>query len=141
MSKEILINSNDFETRVALIEEGQLSEIWLARSQQHSIVGNIYKGTVEKVLPGLQAAFVNIGENKAAFIHVSDIDEQSDNRIDAYEANYGSIAQILHEGQSIVVQVYKDQRGANHHPIEHSQPSFGDAAEQPVTDRHFSQNN
>ncbi len=112
MSKEILINSNDFETRVALVEEGQLSEVWLERSQQHSIVGNIYKGTVEKVLPGLQAAFVNIGENKAAFIHVSDIEEQTDGRIDAYEANYGSIAQMLHEGQSIVVQVYKDQIGS-----------------------------
>ena len=112
MSKEILINSNDFETRVALVEEGLLSEVWLERAQQHSIVGNIYKGTVEKVLPGLQAAFVNIGENKAAFIHVSDIEEQSDNRIDAYEANYGSIAQVLHEGQSIVVQVYKDQIGS-----------------------------
>ena len=112
MSKEILINSNDFETRVALVEEGHLTEVWLERSQQHSIVGNIYQGTVEKVLPGLQAAFVNIGESKAAFIHVSDIEEQSDHRIDAYEANYGSIAQILHEGQAIVVQVYKDQIGS-----------------------------
>ncbi len=113
MSKEILINSNDFETRVALVEDGLLSEVWLERSQQHSIVGNIYKGTVEKVLPGLQAAFVNIGEPKAAFIHVSDIEEQhADNRPDGYEANYGSIAQILHEGQSIVVQVYKDQIGS-----------------------------
>lgn len=112
MSKEILINSNDFETRVALVEEGHLTEVWLERSKQHSIVGNIYKGTVEKVLPGLQAAFVNIGENKAAFIHVSDIDDQSGNRFDAYETTYGSIAQILHEGQPIVVQVYKDQIGS-----------------------------
>ncbi|WP_223787718.1 Rne/Rng family ribonuclease [Marinicella meishanensis] len=113
MAKEILINSNNFETRVALVEDGLLSEICLERSQQHSIVGNIYQGTVEKVLPGLQAAFVNIGENKAAFIHVSDIEEQqADNRPDGYEANYGSIAQILHEGQKIVVQVYKDQIGS-----------------------------
>ncbi len=109
MSKEILINSNDFETRVALVEEGLLSEVWLERAKQHSIVGNIYQGTVEKVLPGLQAAFVNIGEDKAAFIHVSDIAEQN---ADQFEANYGSIAQILHEGQTIVVQVYKDQIGS-----------------------------
>jgi len=111
MSKEILINSNDFETRVALVEEGQLSEVWLERSQQHSIVGNIYKGTVEKVLPGLQAAFVNIGENKAAFIHVSDLEETTSNNDDTNEKNYSSIAHILHEGQVIVVQVYKDQIG------------------------------
>lgn len=76
MSKEILINSNGFETRVALVEEGMLSEVWLERGKRHSIVGNIYKGVVEKVLPGLQAAFVNIGQDKAAFIHVSDIVEQ-----------------------------------------------------------------
>ncbi|MGJ8664288.1 MAG: Rne/Rng family ribonuclease [Marinicella sp.] len=109
MSKEILINSNDFETRVALVEDGMLSEVWLERSQQHSIVGNIYHGRVEKVLPGLQAAFVNIGESKAAFIHVSDIADQPN---DAYEANYGSIAQVLHEGQTIVLQVFKDQIGS-----------------------------
>ncbi len=109
MSKEILINSNDFETRVALVEEGQLSEVWLERSKQHSIVGNIYKGIIEKVLPGLQAAFVNIGENKAAFIHVSDIEGQTNN---SSTANSASIAKMLHEGQSIVVQVYKDQIGS-----------------------------
>ena len=109
MSKEILVNSNGFETRVALVEDGMLSEVWLERDQKHSIVGNIYKGTVEKVLPGLQAAFVNIGLEKAAFIHVSDIAEQ--NMIN-HEAEAGSISHILHEGQSIVVQVYKDQIGS-----------------------------
>lgn len=117
MSKEILINSNDFETRVALVEDGQLSEVWLERSHQYSLVGNIYKGTVEKVLPGLQAAFVNIGENKAAFIHVSDIAERpaqqnKEHNLDALADNDISISRILHEGQSIVVQVYKDQIGS-----------------------------
>jgi len=109
MSKEILINSNGFETRVALVEEGMLSEIWLERGQKHSIVGNIYQGTVEKVLPGLQAAFVNIGQEKAAFIHVSDIAEQ---HIETSGVTEGSIARILHEGQHIVAQVYKDQIGS-----------------------------
>ena len=108
MSKEILINNNGFETRVALVEEGLLTEVWLERDQKHSIVGNIYKGTVEKVLPGLQAAFVNIGQNKAAFIHVSDIVDQ----VASTDDQSGStINQILHEGQTIVVQVYKDQIG------------------------------
>lgn len=111
MRKEILINNNDFETRVALIEDGQLAEVWLERSQQHSIVGNIYLGSVEKVLPGLQAAFVNIGENKAAFIHVSDI-EGHDNETEAYSNSTDSISKLLHEGQKIVVQVYKDQIGS-----------------------------
>jgi len=109
MLKEILINSNEFETRVALIEDGMLSEVWLERDQKHSIVGNIYKGTVEKVLPGLQAAFVNIGQEKAAFIHVSDIAEQ---HVEDQGVTEGSISQMLHEGQSLVVQVYKDQIGS-----------------------------
>jgi ribonuclease G len=109
MSKEILINNNGFETRVALVEDGLLSEVWLERDQKHSIVGNIYQGIVEKVLPGLQAAFVNIGQDKAAFIHVSDIVEQTHETEIKTE---GSIAQILHEGQTIVVQVYKDQIGS-----------------------------
>ena len=107
MSKEILINNNGFETRVALVEEGMLAEIWLERTQKHSLVGNIYKGIVEKVLPGLQAAFVNIGQDKAAFIHVSDLTQaiQQDEVVP-------SISKVLHEGQVIVAQVYKDQIGS-----------------------------
>ena len=109
MPKELLINSNDFETRVALVEDGLLSEVWLERSKHHAIVGNIYQGVVEKVLPGLQAAFVNIGENKAAFIHVSDL---AVNATETGGGNQTAINQILHEGQSIVVQVFKDQIGS-----------------------------
>ena len=68
MSKEILINNNGFETRVALIDGGLTTEFWLERKKQSSIVGNIYKGRVQKVLPGLQAAFIDVGLEKSAFI-------------------------------------------------------------------------
>ncbi len=107
MCREILINSNDFETRVALVEDGQLCEVWLERKLKYSLVGNIYLGRVEKVLPGLQAAFVDIGEQQSAFIHVSDLanDDQ------AMEPAITAINQRVHEGEKLIVQVYKDPIG------------------------------
>jgi ribonuclease G len=73
MSAELIINSNPFETRVALVENGQVAELYVERSSDRGIAGNIYKGRVVKVLPGMQAAFVDIGLEKAAFLYVSDI--------------------------------------------------------------------
>ncbi len=108
MSKEILINNNGFETRVALIDGGLASEFWLERQQQSSIVGNIYKGRVQKVLPGLQAAFIDIGLAKSAFIHVSDFAEIERD----VDKSQDVISTLLHEGQMLVVQVYKDQIGS-----------------------------
>lgn len=107
MAKEILINNNGFETRIVLIEDGLPVEFWLERGHNSSIVGNIYKGRVNKVLPGLQAAFVDIGLDKSAFIHVSDlleITEPVDKSVDL-------ISGLLHQGQEVIVQVYKDQIG------------------------------
>ena len=72
MSKLILINSTPEETRVALIENEALAEMHIERARDHGIVGNIYKGKVVRVLPGMQAAFVDIGLAKAGFLHVSD---------------------------------------------------------------------
>ena len=73
MSEEILINVTPVETRVALVENGMLQEVYIERSSNRGIVGNIYKGRVVRVLPGMEAAFVDIGLERAAFIHVSDI--------------------------------------------------------------------
>ncbi|HLS05147.1 MAG TPA: Rne/Rng family ribonuclease, partial [Wenzhouxiangella sp.] len=73
MSDEILINISPTEHRVAVVESGQLQELYLERSRRRSHVGNIYMGRVERVLPGMQAAFVDIGLERAAFLHVSDI--------------------------------------------------------------------
>ena len=107
MSKEILINNNGFETRVALIDGGLTTEFWLERKKQSSIVGNIYKGRVQKVLPGLQAAFIDVGLEKSAFIHVSDFAEIERD----VDKSQDVISSLLHEGQMLVVQVYKDQIG------------------------------
>ena len=73
MTAELLVNITPSETRVAYIDGGILQEIHIEREARRGIVGNIYKGRVSRVLPGMQAAFVDIGLEKAAFLHASDI--------------------------------------------------------------------
>ncbi len=72
MKQEIFINSSPQESRIAIMEDGQLAEFLIERKEERGIVGNIYKGKIERVLPGMQAAFVNIGMEKAGFLHASD---------------------------------------------------------------------
>src|SRR3982751_3515208 len=69
----LVINADGPETRVALVENGLLGELYIERKQEKGIAGNIYKGRVERVLPGMQAAFVNIGLEKSAYLHVLDV--------------------------------------------------------------------
>ncbi len=108
MSEEILINVTPVETRVAVVENGMLQEVYIERSQRRGIVGNIYKGKVARVLPGMEAAFVDIGLERAAFIHASDI--ISPNQEDK-NGKHPDISTLLREGQSLVVQVTKDPIG------------------------------
>ena len=73
MTEEILINVTPRETRVALVENGMLQEVHVERASRLGYVGNIYKGRVKRVMPGMQAAFVDIGLERAAFLHASDV--------------------------------------------------------------------
>ena len=107
MSEEILINVTPPETRVAVIENGVLQELIIERTRERGLVGNIYKGEVCRVLPGMQAAFVDIGLPKAAFIHISDLCAK-----DLEEKSSDQIEHYLREGQSLVVQVVKDPLGS-----------------------------
>ncbi|MEE4245006.1 MAG: ribonuclease G [Kangiellaceae bacterium] len=107
MSEEILINVTPQETRVAIVENGMLQELLIERSQNRGLVGNIYRGKVVRVLPGMQAAFVDIGLERSAFLHVSEIIPASE----AVDDPNDDITQLLHEGQEIIVQVIKDQLG------------------------------
>ncbi len=108
VGEEILINFTPMETRIAVIENGMPQEIYVERSAKRGIVGNIYKGKAVRVLPGMQAAFVDIGLERAAFIHVEDVLPA---QTSGEEKNTISIAQVLKEGQSLVVQVTKDPIG------------------------------
>src|SRR6516162_5859349 len=73
MANELIINATLPETRIALLEDGEIQELHIERDSERGIVGNIYKGKVIRVLPGMQAAFVDIGLEKAAFLYVDDI--------------------------------------------------------------------
>jgi ribonuclease G len=73
MTKEMIISSNDYETRVAILEDDEVSELFIERENQRGVAGNVYKGRVSKVLPGMQAAFVQIGLERDGFLYVSDV--------------------------------------------------------------------
>ncbi|MEO7073471.1 MAG: ribonuclease G, partial [Rhodanobacter sp.] len=110
MSEEILINVTPRETRVGVVENGMLQEVHVERASRRGYVGNIYKGRVQRVMPGMQAVFVEIGLDRAAFLHASDIVRPP--AVEGVEpgatAHVPSISELVHEGQEIVVQVVKD---------------------------------
>src|SRR5690554_539484 len=98
MSMEFLINCTPQETRVALTEQGVVQELHVERTANRGIVGNVYLGRVVRVLPGMQSAFIDIGLERTAFLHVADIwsdRPNGDNRC---------IERLLNEGQSVTVQ-------------------------------------
>ena len=111
MVKEIIVKSNEDETMVAVTEEHQLVEIYFERTENMSILGNIYKGKVENVLPGMQAAFVNMGEQKNGFLYVNDaVPRHMDSDGNILEPK-NSIDEVLKQGQEIVVQIMKEPVG------------------------------
>ncbi len=126
----LVVNADGPETRVALIENGLLAELYIERKRERGIVGNIYKGRVVRVLPGMQAAFVDIGIDKAAFLYVADVrgggdyktlfaedEEERDARDEfprdelARAASRQRIEDLLKEGQEVLVQVAKEPLG------------------------------
>lgn len=111
MSEEILVNASPTETRVALVENGMLQEVHIERTQRRGHVGNIFKGKVVRVLPGMQAAFVEIGLERAGFIHAQDIASLDEDGMENRNIDVGDIREMIHEGQSLVVQVVKDPIG------------------------------
>jgi ribonuclease G len=112
MTVELLVNVTPQETRVAVVENGVLQDVYIERARRRGLVGNIYKGVVSRVLPGMQAAFIDIGLDRAAFLHASDIavidSEDPDVVLPAAGEN---ITNLLREGQSLLVQVIKDPIG------------------------------
>jgi len=109
MSHEILINVTPQETRVAMLEQGVVQELHIERASARGLVGNICLGRVARVLPGMQSAFVEIGLERAAFLHIADIWEHRQNGHGGGDTR--PIEKILHEGQALLVQVIKDPIG------------------------------
>ena len=114
MRKSILITVEPDETRVAVLEDDRLVEVYHERPSTQRVAGNIYKGRVENVLPGMQAAFVNIGLERNAFLYVADAvprgEEAEDDDLPD-DLRHASITDVLHPGQEIIVQVAKEPTG------------------------------
>ena len=129
MNKKMFVETGQHETRVAIMEDDELAELFIERHHQLSFVGNIYKGRVSRVLPGMQAAFVEIGLERDAFLYVGEVvggppidasvvtDEDDENAEDEEEhgaerppspPSYPPIDELLRVGQELVVQVLKD---------------------------------
>lgn len=119
----LIANSNSFETRIGLLQNDKLVELFIERDNTHSLVGNIYKGTVSRVLPGMNAAFVNIGEHKSAFLFGGDvvnrnisIEPRDPNTLGRCEDNpkpneTKPIEKTIKDGDQVLVQVSKDTLG------------------------------
>jgi len=102
VSKEILINSTPSETRVALVENGMLQEVWLERASHTGYIGNLYKGVVSRVLPGLQAAFIDIGLDRTAFLHARDMVRHDPVTTGEDAPPEPSISDLLRPGDQVV---------------------------------------
>jgi len=105
MTEEILINATSREVRAAVLSDGVLQELRIERVSRSSLLGNIYRGRVSRVLPGMQAAFVEIGLERTAFLHASDVREPADS------GQRSDIRQLLREGDEVLVQVLKEPLG------------------------------
>jgi ribonuclease G len=107
--KDILINGSPQETRVAIVEHGALQELHVERTLERGLVGNIYLGKVTRVMPGMQSAFIDIGLEKAAFLHVADVWQAHEQG--ASKEQQPAIEKLIFDGQSLMVQVIKDPLG------------------------------
>src|SRR5271169_1578789 len=111
MSTEILINASTHEARAAVIENGVLYEVYLERVSRRGLISNIYKGRVSRVLPGMQAAFIEIGLERTAFLHASDIFDPRHESTGIETPHTENIRTLVAEGNEILVQVVKDPLG------------------------------
>ncbi len=117
MTKEMIISSNGHETMVAILEDDLVAEIFVERERQRWVVGNVYKGRVSKVLPGMQSSFIDLGLERDGFLYVADVlasvDDLESGDQDAQPSDkpQAKIEDLLHEGQEILVQVVKEPLG------------------------------
>src|SRR6185295_1949654 len=128
MTKEMIVSSNGHETMVAILEDDLVAEVFVERERQRGVVGNVYKGRVSKVLPGMQSSFIDLGLERDGFLYVDDVIDTMDEfdklaGDDDDEAGGGNrrngdrdkprpkIEELLREGQEIIVQVVKEPLG------------------------------
>lgn len=111
MTEEILINVSPHEVRAAVVDDGVLRDFLIERASRRGLVGNIFKGHVSRVLPGMQAAFVDIGLERTAFLHASDIARPQNLDTDMQDQPQANVRELVSEGSEILVQILKEPIG------------------------------
>src|SRR3982751_6458764 len=124
MTKEMIISANGHETMVAILEDDLVAEVFVERENQRGVGGNVYKGRVSKVLPGMQSSFIDLGLERDGFLYVADVvdtmeefdklesdDDAPKNNRDDRNRPQPKIEDLLKEGQEILVQVVKEPLG------------------------------
>src|SRR6202049_1821018 len=133
MSKELVISAASHERRVAILEEGQLVEIYIEREKEFALVGSIYKGRVTRVLPGMQSAFVDIGLDGDAFLYVSDVFENLEDYDHAHAPGQGPQASSPIPPAAALVEALPGESLANAHGSDDAAPlSAADDAQQAI---------
>ena len=99
MNKELIVSSNRHETMAAILEDDQVSEIFIERERQRGVVGNLYKGRVSKVLPGMQCAFVDIGLERDAFLYVGDVVDNLEELEEASDADDDDVSETSEDAE------------------------------------------
>src|SRR5690606_21984331 len=111
---KLLINARVSEKRIVVENEGKIERFFVEQPEGKSLIGNIYLGIVERVVPSLNAAFVNIGKGKKGYLHVSQVPEYF---LQNHKEKYGSIRDFIRQGEKIIVQVQKDESDKKYYRI------------------------
>src|SRR5262245_62499605 len=124
MQKEMIVSSNGHETMVAILEDDLVAEVFVERERQRGVVGNVYKGRVNKVLPGMQSSFIDVGLERDGFLYVDDVIDTLEEfeKLEQGEDDNGGpkreqgkpqpkIEELIKEGQDILVQIVKEPLG------------------------------
>src|SRR5438132_7755121 len=112
MNKEMIISSTSHETRVAILEDDQVVEIFIEREQSRGVVGNIYKGRVSKVLPGMQSAFVDLGLERDAFLYVTDVISPTEEALEDEDDLHAEPPPALEPGAADALEIDENERPA-----------------------------
>src|SRR5437867_5116943 len=129
MIKEMIVSSSTLETKIALLEDDQLAELYIERNRNRGILGNIYKGKVTKVLPGMQSAFVDIGLEKDAFLYVSDFIEDTEEYDKVFTEAEDQVADALEAIEPEVRPFRRDRERDRDRRPDRWRPRYRDRAE------------
>src|SRR5246127_3387582 len=133
MPKELVISAAPHETRVAILEDGQLCEIYIEREKEFALVGSIYKGRVTRVLPGMQSAFVDIGLDSDAFLYVGDFLENLEDYDHVVNSVEGKVQKMEQQGGEVFAPAAGGEASGQEPPLRTESPAQENSAREPIS--------